>query len=112
VFTIGIGLIFATLAAYVVMISQSPTQAAVAVALIFGLIPSAILVLSGVCVLVLRRPLAVRLTAGVVTLAFIADALLSFNPIKLIVSAACLYLVWRTAGQAIAQLKGGGPIAG
>ncbi len=111
VFTIGIGLIFAALTAYVVITSQEPRQTVVAVALIVGMIPSAILILAGLCALVLRTPLAVRLTAGVVTLAFIADAILNLNPIRLIVSAACLYLVWRTAGQAIAQLNSGGNIA-
>jgi hypothetical protein len=109
VFTIGIAIIFGGLAVYVAMISDGRgQQAPLAIAIL--LIPSLVLVLAGICVLVMRSALAVRMTAVIVTLTFLADAVMSLNPIKWLVSAACLYLVWKTARQAIAQLQGGGNV--
>lgn len=111
VFTIGIGIIFGALTVYVAMISQSPSGNATAFAVVVGLIPSSIFVLAGIYLLVIRSKMSVKFTKWIVTLAFVADALLSLNPIKWVVSAACLYLVWKTAGQAIEQLNRGGEVA-
>ena len=59
--------------------------------------------LSGILLLVLRSRMCVKMTVTVLTLAFVADALLSFNPVKLLISGGCVYLIGKTGRQALTE---------
>jgi hypothetical protein len=105
VFTIGLGLIASALIIYTQMIS--PYQGSL-LPIVIASVPGSILILAGLCLFFVRRKVAVQVVAWIVTVAFVADALLTLNPIKWIISAFCLYLIWRTAGQAIRQIEARG----
>jgi hypothetical protein len=107
VFTIGLGIINAALfiAASVILQSPGADLSKFVTFAVVVLTPSLILVLTGAYVLFGRTKLSVNLAKSIVTLAFFGQALLIWNPINWLFSARCLYLVWRTAGQATQQLN-------
>ena len=69
------------------------------------LLPGATMALAGTLLLAIRNKYFVRITVVVLTLAFLVDALLSFNPIRWAISGACLYLVWRAGRQALVEVQ-------
>lgn len=107
VFTVGIGIIFSAIVLYGLFITPLRGQEGVILKFVPFLIPGAILVLAGVCLLAIPSKTTVKVATGIVTFAFVADALLVFNPIKWIISAACVYLVWKTARQSLEQIARG-----
>jgi hypothetical protein len=110
VFSVGLGIVIAALLIFGVMISQSPRGDISPLGLAILLVPSLLLVLAGTHVLVMRSKLSVKLAKWIVALAFVGQALCTWNPINWIFSAVCLYLVWRTANRAIQQLDRSNPI--
>lgn len=103
VFSIGLGIIvaFVVILFYLVVprISHfSPFRVALAFA------PSLSFVLAGMYALFSRTTLSVDVAATIVTIGFVAEALLIPHPVGWIFSAVCLYLIWRTARQAKKQL--------
>jgi hypothetical protein len=67
--------------------------------------PSLILVVAGLYALLSGTSLSVQLATCIVTLAVVAQALFSMDPLWMILSVGCVYLVWRTARQAKQQLR-------
>jgi hypothetical protein len=104
VFTIGLGIIVAALFTFAAFVLPSPSGQISPSRFAVVLAPSLVFVLTGLYVLLIRTELSVDLARWIVTIAFAGQALLSFHLVNLIFSAVCLYLVWRTAGQAIQQL--------
>jgi hypothetical protein len=105
VFVIGLGIIIAALMIFAAMIFQSPGADFSPSGLAVLLTPSLVMVIAGTCVLLSRTKLSVRLATWIVALAFVVQSILSMNPINWILSAACLFLIWRTAGGAIRQIE-------
>jgi hypothetical protein len=104
VFTIGLGIIVASVLILFFLVVPTPSQSspfrgAVAFA------PSLSFVLAGIYVLFSRTTLSVDVAASIVTIGFVGQALLIPHPVVWIFSAVCLYLIWRTAGQAKQQLR-------
>jgi hypothetical protein len=104
VFAIGLGIISASLLIFVLFFMPpapdlSPPKLAVAFS------PSLFLVLVGIYVLLSRTTLSVDLAAVIVTIGFVAQALLVMSLVWWIFSAVCVYAIWRTAGQAKQQLR-------
>jgi len=106
VFCIGLGVILAALMIYAAMLGPSPAinNPPPIGLVVLTLIPSLVLMGAGVFVYFDRSKWSVKLASAIVTLAFVGQALLSWNVINWIFSAVCLYLVWRTAEQASQQL--------
>jgi hypothetical protein len=110
IFTIGLGLIGALLTTYVVMALAGPAPASpmhdgAAFRLAILMIPSIVFIASGIVVLAFPSRTTIKMVVALLTLALIADALLSFNPIKCLISFGVICLVWKTARQALSQLS-------
>ena len=105
IFAVGLGILTIVLPIYVVAMSFDPRPIPPEAFVLMSL-PGAAMVLMGSLLLAVRNAAFVHLTAWVVTLAFVADFLLSFriNPIKFVISGGCVWLVWKTTLQALEEL--------
>lgn len=103
VFAVGLGAILMALTAWIIWGVRRPGPPVLLSRAALLLIPGFVMAVSGVLLLVLRSRMCVKMTVAVLTLAFVADALLSFNPVKLLISGGCVYLIWKTGRQALTE---------
>lgn len=104
-FAAGLGVIYSLLVLYLAFVLRNPRGDPSGKSLVMFLLPGAVMVLSGAWVLAARSRWAVSLAVAVVTLAFAADAVLSFNVVKLAFEAGAVVLVWRTAAKAFEEIS-------
>lgn len=103
VFTIGLGLIGAALLGYTAYLE--PPRDAAETSLVAGLLIPGVLVLLGSLTLLLREEFLVRATHVLLIAGWLLGAVLSLNPIGILIAIGAAYLVTKTANQAVEQIR-------
>ena len=104
VFAIGIGLIAIGLIIYGELMGRPADRLPWEDLAVFCIAPG-IVILAGIVTLTARCLLAVRVSLWVLTIAFVMDALLVNNPLKMVITALVLFLIWKTGFEAVDEVR-------